>query len=149
MEKIHIIQDFVVPKERVFDFFSDHERWAEIYPGAFKRVVNSTDPTNVNGIGSVRRITNFPIIFEETITKYQPYELIEYRITEGAMPIKYHLGTMKFYDLDNGAKSRLDYTIEIRTRFPLTGFIIKNILENVIGRGVRNLSKKFKADSRF
>lgn len=149
MEKIHIIQDFVVPKERVFDFFSDHERWAEIYPGAFKRVVNSTDPTNVNGIGSVRRITNFPIIFEETITKYKPYDLIEYRITEGGKPIKDHVGTMRFYDLDNGAKSRLDYTIELDSSIPFTAFILKNILENVIGRGVRNLSKKFKADNRF
>ena len=68
--KIRFVQDFEVPPSIVFGFFSNHESLSKIYPGAFKRVVNSIDPRNANGIGSVRRITNFPLVFEETITQY-------------------------------------------------------------------------------
>ena len=151
MEKIHIIHDFDVPKQRIFDFFSEHERLSEIYPGAFKRIINSTDPSNANGIGSVRRITNFPLILEETITKFIPSSLIEYKITEGGGPIKDHIGRMQFYDLDNGTRSRLDYTIEFRSSIPLPllGFIMKNIGENVIGNAIRDLGQKFKANPHF
>lgn len=145
MQKIHIIQDFEVPRDRVFDFLSDHERLSQIYPGAFKRIVNSRDPQFINGIGSVRRITNFPLVLDEEVTRFIYPELIEYKLIEGPF-IKDHLGTMKFYDLDNGTRSRLDYTIVFEGTLPLSGFITKNLLEKLIGDGIRGLAKRFRRE---
>lgn len=149
MEKIHIIQDFSVPKEKVFNFFSEHERLSKIYPGAFKRIIDSKDPNNINGLGSVRRITNFPIIIDEEITQFEPNSLIEYKLIQGGGPIKDHLGIMRFYDLDNGVNSRLDYTIEFRSSLPGLGFIFKNVMQNVIGNAIRTLRNELAIDGRF
>lgn len=143
MERIQFLQDFNVPKEKVFDFFSDYERWGEIYPGAFKRTVDSHDSTYINGVGSVRKIFIFPITFEETIIKFEPNNLIEYMVTKGGQPIKDHKATIRFYDLDNGTRSRLDYNVELDSVVPFAALIVKNIIVNVMGRGIRNLSKKF------
>ena len=148
MAKIHIVQDFDVPRERVFDFFSQHERLSEIYPGAFKRIKDSVDPLNINGLGSVRRITNFPLVIEETVTKFSYPDLIEYRITEGIGKDK-HLGVMKFYELDNNSKSRLDYVIDIDLKFFLVDFFVKNMGENVVGGAIRNLGRKFRENPNY
>ncbi|MCP4121278.1 MAG: SRPBCC family protein [Bacteroidetes bacterium] len=149
MQKIHIIQDFDVPREKVFSFFSQHERLSEIYPGAFKRIVNSNDPSNINGLGSVRRITNFPIVLDEKVTRFSDPGLIEYKLIEGAPMIRNHIGIMHFYELDNGARSRLDYTIEFEGKLPMSGFILKNLMESTIGGGVRDLSKRFSQDPNY
>lgn len=148
MEKIHILYDFKVPPSRVFDFFSEHERLSEIYPGAFKRIINSTDPTNANGIGSVRRITNFPFVIEEMITKYQYPSLIEYRIVNSAL-VKYHKGVMKFYSEENGISTKLDYVIEFETRVSMLGFLSKNILQSTIANALKTLSRKFEENPNF
>lgn len=148
MEKIHLLHDFDVPRERVFDFFSEHERLSEIYPGAFKRIVNSNNPTNANGLGSVRRITNFPLVLEEIITKFNPPSLIEYRVINSSL-LNHHKGTMNFYELDNGVRTRLDYIIEFTPRLPFVGFISKNVAQSVIVNALKELSKKFKENPNY
>ena len=143
-QSIHFIQEYNFPVERIFGFFSRHENLAKIFPGAFKRVMDSVDPKNINGIGSVRRITTFPFVFEETITKFEDLSLIEYRITSGG-PLKNHIGTMHFYS--TGLNScRLDYTISFDPVIPGTGFILKNTLEKAIGNGIRELASILKKD---
>jgi carbon monoxide dehydrogenase subunit G len=148
MQKIHLIYDFDVPRAKVFDFFSEHERLSEIYPGAFKRIVNSDNPTDANGLGSVRRITNFPFIIDEIITKYQRPSVIEYRIINSSL-VKYHKGIMHFYDQNNGTGTRLDYIIELDVKWPLVGFFSKNILQSTIGNALKVLDKKFKDNPNF
>lgn len=148
--KIRFVQEFEVSPTSVFGFFSNHENLAKIYPGAFKRVVNSADPRNANGLGSVRRITNFPLIFEETITQYIEPKYIEYKITSGATPIKNHVGQMHFFPLENG-NCRLDYTIEFDPilDLPFQSFILKNVMEKMVGNAVRELAKRFKENPRY
>jgi hypothetical protein len=138
---IHFIQDYNVPVKNVFSFFSDHNRMGEVYPAFIRRIKDSKDPKNCNGIGSVRLLVTFPLFFQETITKYVEPALIEYKITT-ASPLKNHVGTMNFIDLGND-KSRLDYTIEFEPLIPKSGFIIKNLLEKQVGNAIRELSRRF------
>ncbi|HQO32215.1 MAG TPA: SRPBCC family protein [Chitinophagales bacterium] len=140
-QTIHLLQDYPVPASRVFDFFSDHNRMGEVFPAFIRRIKDSKDPKNCNGLGSVRLLVTFPLFFQETITKYEPNKLIEYRITS-ASPLKNHIGTMRFIDLENGS-SRLDYTIEFEGLIPASGFILKNVLEKQVGGAVRELAKRF------
>jgi len=148
MYTIQFIQDFEVPAHKVFYFFADHERLAEIYPGAFKRIQFGENPSDANSKGSIRRIINFPLIIEETVTEYIPASLIEYKITSGEGPIKNHKGVIRINEIAGG-KSRLDYKITFEEKIPLSGFVIKNILEKVIGDGVRNLAQRFAANPNY
>ncbi|HUH73546.1 MAG TPA: SRPBCC family protein [Chitinophagales bacterium] len=146
-ETIHFLQDFDVSVQTLFNFFSVHENWGKIFPAAVKRIEFGEDPRDANSKGSVRRVIAFPIILEEKITQYVQDQLIEYKIISG-IGIKDHLGTMVFIDLGNG-KSRLDYKIEFAPSLPMTGFILKNVLEKVVGEGVREAARKLRLDPRF
>jgi len=144
-QTIHFIQEYSHPVERVFSFYERHENLAKIYPGAFKRVMDSLDPGHINGIGSIRRITTFPFVFEETITRFKVPELIEYRITAGS-PFKNHIGILHFLSTGNNS-CLLDYTIEFEPQIPGTGFLLKNTLERVVGNGIRQLDEILNSDS--
>lgn len=146
-ETVHLLQDFEVPVQTVFNFFSVHENLGKIYPAAVKRIQFGEDPKDANSKGSVRRVIAFPLVMEEEITQYIPNQLIEYKVIFG-FGFKNHLGTMQFIDLGNG-HSRLDYKIEFVPEVPMSGFVMKNILEKVIGDGVREAARKLKNDPRF
>lgn len=141
---ISLTKHFNAPVNVIFAALSDHERFGEIISANIRRVVDSQSG-NVNGLGSVRliRIAPGPIPgFEETITDFQPNELIEYRITKGG-PLQNHVGTMRFRD-DNG-KTRLDYRIEFEPKLsvPLLGGLIKRGLSFALSRGLDKFAKQF------
>jgi hypothetical protein len=146
-QTIHFIQDYSVPAKNVFSFFSDHNRMGEVYPAFIRRVKDSNDPKNCNGVGSERLLVTFPLFFRETVTKYIEPVLIEYKITS-ASPLKNHVGTMKFMELENG-RSRLDYTIEFEPLVPKTGFIIRNLLEKQVGNAIREVARRFDKDPNY
>lgn len=146
-ETVRFLQEFDVPVETLFNFFSVHENWGKVFPAAVKRIEFGEDPRDANSKGSVRRIIAFPVIIEEKITQYVPNQLIEYKIISG-FGLKNHVGTMNYIDLGNG-KSRLDYTIEFNPTLPFTGFALRNLLEKVIGQGVREAARQLRINPRF
>jgi uncharacterized membrane protein len=146
-ETVRFLQEFDVPVETLFNFFSVHENWGKVFPAAVKRIEFGEDPRDANSKGSVRRIIAFPVIIEEKITQYVPNQLIEYKIISG-FGLKNHVGTMNYIDLGNG-KSRLDYTIEFNPTLPFTGFVLRNLLEKVIGQGVREAARQLRINPRF
>jgi hypothetical protein len=146
-ETIHFVQDYEAPVYNVFSFFSDHNRMGEVSPAYIRRIQDSSDPKNANGLGSVRLLFTFPAIFTETVTGYNEPTFLEYRITFGS-PLKNHVGTMNFIDLGN-KRCRLDYTIEFEPRIPKTGFIIRNMLEMQVGNAIREVARRFEKDPNY
>src|SRR6185503_4740817 len=116
-QTVRFEQFFAAPRERVFAWFADHEKFGRIWPGSTRRVQDSADGANVNGLGSVREIRTAGQVFEETITAFEPPARIEYKVTKGS-PIKNHRGEIRFTAVDGG--TRLDYTIEFDPKIPLT-----------------------------
>ena len=134
--------DFDAPLEQVFNELSDHEKMGKILSAKVKRVKDGTG--NVNGVGSVRRITPAPLAdFEETVTAFEPNQLIEYTVTKGS-PIKNHLGRMVFSE--HNGKTHLHYTIQfdMKLGIPLAGLLLKTILEKVILGGLHKLAKSYR-----
>ncbi len=122
------------PPEQIYDFFCDHESFGRIWPGEIRRIKDSDDPGNPNGVGSVRSIKLGPLKFEEThITCDRPL-CIQYRVTRGG-PIKNHLGTIHFSP--DGSATRIDYSIEFDPRVPLTGCLIARSLKRDWDRGIK------------
>ena len=132
---------FNAPVATVFAELSDHEKMGKILGAKVKRVKDGTG--DINGVGSVRRITPVPFAdFEETVTGFEPAKLIEYTVTKGS-PIKNHLGRMVFSE--NNGKTQLHYTIQFDMKFglPLSGFILKTALEKVVSGGLHKLAKTY------
>lgn len=137
-QRIEVVQAFPFSVEKLYAFLSDHENLGVIFPAKIKRVRDGQG--SLNGVGSVRRLNLAPgLALEETVTKTEENQLIEYTITKGGWPVKDHYGVMKFYPYEGG--SRLHYTITLDSAVPGTGWIIKKALETPIRVGLKKLAK--------
>lgn len=142
--KIHRLvlhQQFNAPVEKVFQTFSNHEQFGKMMGQPVRRIVDSTDPQDVNGINSVRIIPLPLIPFEETIRRWEKPHRIEYQITK-ASPLAHHYGTMVFSSLPNGT-SAIEYTIELGSPVPLWALFVKTLLRFAIGGSMKKYAKSF------
>ena len=132
-QTVRFEQFFAAPRDKVFAWFADHDKFGRIWPGKTRRIHESPDPREPNGLGSVREIRSGGLTFEETVTGFDVPERIEYRITKGG-PIKNHRGELRFSEVEGG--TRLDYVIEFDPKLPLTGGLIASILCTSFQRGI-------------
>ncbi len=146
-QRLHFLQDFDAPVQRVFSFFSDHNRLGEIYPAFIRRITDSRNPANCNDVGSARLIISFPLFFQETITQYIESRYIEYKITS-ASPLKNHIGKMNFVELP-GNRTRLDYIIEFEPLVPYTGFFMNQLNTKLVLDALSTLARKFKQNPNY
>jgi uncharacterized protein YndB with AHSA1/START domain len=138
--RLEMHQEFNAPIEKVWEAFSDHYSFAKMMGQKMTRVVDSTDPTNVNGVNSVRKIHVPLISFEETIRKSEKPTRIEYQITKGS-PFAHHYGTMVFKSLP-GRKSAIDYRIELGSNVPGWAWLIKQVLRVAVEGGMRRYARE-------
>lgn len=136
--QVRVQEFFDAPPAKIFPVFADHAKLGRILGIPCKRIKDSSDAKNPNGLGSVRQLAFGPAAFEETITTFQPNKLIEYRVTRGS-PIKNHLGHMEFEALNGG--TRFDYTIAFDTKIPFTGGLISFILKSGLTKGMKKVMK--------
>ncbi len=146
-QQLHFLQDFDAPVQRVFSFFSDHNRLGEIYPAFIRRIIDAPNPANCNDVGSVRIIISFPLVFQETITQYIEPRYIEYKITS-ASPLKNHIGKMNFIELPDN-RTRLDYIIEFEPLVPYTGFFMNQLNTKLVLDALSALARKFKQQPNY
>ena len=141
-QHIEIRQSFDAPVAEIFIVLTDHESFGEVIRTNIRRVVDSDDE-NKNGVGSVRRISSFPVpAFEETVVVYEPNRLMEYVISKGS-PIKNHVGRMEFSE--EQGQTTLVYTIDFEPKLPfsLFGSILKQAIEKPIRKGIESLADKY------
>lgn len=130
---VNVKQDFSAPVERVFDHLSEHENLADMFGAKVKRLEDGRPERN--GVGSKRQMRIGPTApFEETITRFEPGSLIEYRITKGT-PLRDHVGVMRFTALPGGG-SHLDYRIRIASRVPGVAPIVKAATTRALTQGL-------------
>lgn len=142
IHKIVMHQEFNAPIQKVWADMSDHISMGKILGQKFKIIKEGNNPSEPSGVGSVRRI-DIPVFgFEETVMKSEKEKLIEYKITKGT-PLNHHYGTMIFKSLGDN-KSSLDYTIELGSKIPFLGLILKVALTGLIGGGIKKYAKKLK-----
>jgi uncharacterized protein YndB with AHSA1/START domain len=133
-QSVRFEQFFAAPREKVFAWFSDHEKFGRIFPGRTRRIRTATEGDDPNGLGSARRVGAWPMTFEETITGFRAPDLIEYRVTRGG-PVRNHQGRMRFESVAGG--TGLEYVIEFDPRIPFTGGLIAGLLCGAWRHGVQ------------
>lgn len=141
-QHIEIRQLFNAPVETISNLLTDHESFGEVIETNVKRVVDSQDK-NKNGVGSIRRISSFPVpAFEETVVGFEPNQLMEYVVTKGS-PIKNHKGRMEFSE--EQGKTRLCYTIDFDPKLPfiLFGSVLKRAIEKPMRKSLERLAGRY------
>ena len=128
--------DFSAPPEALFNHLAEHENLGALFNAKVTRVNDGR--TSRNGVGSKRLIKVGPSpAFEETVTEFEPNELIEYRITRGGV-LKGHVGIMRFTALPGGG-THLDYRIRIASSIPGVAPVVRAALTRGITKGLSGL----------
>ncbi|CBL46881.1 Conserved hypothetical protein [gamma proteobacterium HdN1] len=140
MQEIYLEQTFNAPRKQIFGILSDHEKLGDVLGAKITRIRNGDDG-NVNGKGSVRKLSLAPgLAIEETITTCTPDSLIEYTISKGS-PLKNHKGTLEFSDVAGGTQLRYRIVFDTKYPIPFLGAGIRFGLEKAIGFGLGKLAK--------
>lgn len=140
IHEIKMYQEFPAPIATVWEAFNNHENFGKMMGQKVIRIKDSEDPTNINGLHSVRLLALPLAPFEETIRKSEKPTCIEYQITKGT-PLHHHYGRMIFSELPNG-NSALDYSIELGSKFPFVTALLAVVLKKGIGSGIKNYARR-------
>lgn len=124
-QKVRFEQFFAAPRERVFAWFARSENVGQLFPGRTRLLTPSSDPVHPDGVGAVREVRVGLVRLEETITRFEPPSLIEYRVTRG-WAIHQHVGCLRFETVQGG--TQLEYVIRFRARPPLVGSLVAGSL---------------------
>jgi uncharacterized protein YndB with AHSA1/START domain len=123
--EVRINETVNAPREKVFAFFADHEKFATLFGAGCRVVKKSSDPDQPNGLGSVRRMGPGPLSFDETIVGFEAPKSIQYSISRGS-PLKNHIGIIDFSS--RGPNTRVEYVIRFDSRIPFAGKLIAKAL---------------------
>ncbi|MFN3586818.1 MAG: SRPBCC family protein [Moraxellaceae bacterium] len=135
-QRIDVVQDFRKPVEEVFAYLADHHNLQKVFGIPVKRVRNGQG--DVNGVGSVRSMGFAPLAVEETVVGLVPNESIDYKITRGGGPLRNHHGRLTFTRTPGG--SRVQWTITFESPLPLVGPVVKTVLKQGLGMGLRKIA---------
>jgi uncharacterized protein YndB with AHSA1/START domain len=136
---VHVEHDFPAPPQVVFDHLAEHENLAPVFGAQITRLKDGD--TERNGVGSMREVKVGPApSVEETVTEFEPNELIEYRVTSKG-PLKDHVGIMKFSELPDG-NTHLDYRIRLSSPIPGLAATLKVVLTRGIEKGFAGLDRQ-------
>ncbi|MCH8499753.1 MAG: SRPBCC family protein [Marinobacter sp.] len=134
---INIQKTLDVPRSKVFALFADHNRIGKVLGAPVKRIHDS-DQADPNGVGSIRKVGLGPLGLEETVTRFEPDNIIEYTITS-VSPLRNHLGRILFNE-KNG-KTEVNYTITFEDVVPFTGKVVSVVLEQAIKKGMNRIPR--------
>jgi uncharacterized protein YndB with AHSA1/START domain len=133
--KVEVAQEYRQPVETVFRKLSDHNGLGRVLGIPVKRVVDGR--SDVNGVGSVRRMGLWPVTVEETVVAVVPNQSIDYRISKGGAPLKNHSGALAFSQTPKG--SRVVWTINFDSSLPIVGAVVKQVLTQGLRLGLKRI----------
>jgi len=136
---------YVVYKECVYDapvdavwaIISDHcgmNRW--LVPGMKVHLEPEGIPAP-NGVGAIRVIERFGYRGQEKVLSFEPPHRMSYTVLSG-FPIQNHLGEIVLES--RGEQTHLAWTVSFDTKYPGTGWFLKGIVHQVLGRGLQRLA---------
>lgn len=133
---------FNAPVAKVFDLLSKHATYNDAFaPIQVERIVDSSDVSRPDGLGSIRRMGFGPIKpIQEQITLVEENKRIEYQIIKNPL-VKYHLGRIEF-EAVNDKQTLVTYTIYFQAKIPVVSHLVLAQLKLAITMGFAKLNKR-------
>ena len=120
MARVEVDHSFRSSSAQVFAYMAEHENLATVLGARVTRVRDGSDGVR-NGVGSTRRVKVALLpAFEESVTEFQPHQLIRYRMSHNSLigsVVTDHEGVMRFSVTAIGG-TRLQYVIIFHARIP-------------------------------
>lgn len=134
LQTVRFEEFFAAPRETVFAWFAQHENVGRLFYCSSVKIREAQDGADVNGVGSTRRVRHGPLRLDQTITRFEPPRLIEYR-GAARWPIGEQRGRLQFEAVPGG--TQLAYDIEFDSRLPGSGGVLSSLLASTWRRGIQ------------
>lgn len=109
--------------------YTDHLAWNDWARIGKVRLEREGSPTR-NGVGCVRVISSGGISVREEVISFEEPERMTYRVLSGGLPIKNHLGEVRFSE-DAAGNTTVTWQCRFESRIPGLGFLWRAIITKV------------------
>ena len=134
MRSVHVTRTIPAPAEAVFDVLADHANYDRFRAIHGSELIRQGDPAP-NGVGALRRIKVWPLVFEEEITAYERPTRLDYLIVKLNVPFKHDGGSITLTPEDEA--TRVDWRSSFSVPTPVVGGPQELIWQPVLARGFR------------
>ena len=121
MSRVEVDRLFPHPVDRVFLRYTDHAGWTD-WAGVGRVYLTRDGSPDPNGKGAVRAFSSSPGLREEVV-RFEPPSLMEYRVIQGPVPMRDHLGEVRF--TPEGSGTRLSWRVTFRSAIPGLGWLLE------------------------
>jgi uncharacterized protein YndB with AHSA1/START domain len=136
MRSIHVTRTIPAPAEAVFDLLADHANYDRFRPIRHSELVREGEPAP-NGLGALRRIKVWPLVFEEEITHYDRPNRLDYLIVKLNIPFDHDGGTIRL--TEEAGATHVDWRSTFRVPTPVIGPPEELVFVPVLKRGFRQV----------
>jgi Polyketide cyclase / dehydrase and lipid transport len=136
MRSVHVTRTIPAPAEAVFDLLADHANYDQFRAVHGSELVQEGDPPP-NGVGAVRRIKVFPLVFHEEITAYERPNRLDYLIVRLNVPFAHRGGSIRLIERDGATDVDWRSTYSVPT--PVIGGLQERIWQPILTRGFRRV----------
>jgi uncharacterized protein YndB with AHSA1/START domain len=136
MRSIHVTRTIPAPVEAVFDRLADHANYDRFRPIHRSELLRDGKPAP-NGLGALRRIKVWPLVFEEEITAYDRPNRLDYLIVKLNVPFEHEGGSIRL--TSEGDATHVDWRSTYRIPTPLVGGAGELVFLPLLNRGFRRV----------
>jgi hypothetical protein len=131
--RIELEHDFAVPLQSGFDYITDTRNWAEYWPGLIR--LEGTPRWREPGDRArlVLRLLGRAVELDMTLTRFEPYRLVEYTSVQRGLPRARH----ERHFAATGAGFRFRLMVEFEQRPGLRGAFDRIVVARATARAMR------------
>jgi len=138
MQRVEVTRRFAAPPQAVWDVYTDHAGWEEWASVGRSRLSRQGQPDR-NGAGAVRALGPGPLAAYEEVLEFEPPKRMTYRVLRGGIPVRNHLGEVRFEP--DGDGTRVVWSCRFESRVPLMGGVFQRIVTRVFRQALDGLAK--------
>jgi len=124
-----VTKRFSAPRAAVWSVYTDHLSWNDWAHIGKVRLEREGHPSR-DGVGCIRVISSGGISVREEVLSFDEPERMTYRVVRGGLPIKNHLGEVRFDENASGGTT-VTWQCRFESRVPGLGFVWKAVIKKV------------------
>ncbi len=129
---------FSAPPQAVWDVYTDHAHWQD-WAGIGSSTLAHEGSPDRNGCGALRVLGTGPVRAYEEVVDFDPPKRMTYRVVKGGLPMKDHLGEVRFEP--DGEGTRVVWSCRFESRIPGAGALMRLAVTKVFRDALEGLAR--------
>jgi uncharacterized protein YndB with AHSA1/START domain len=138
VQNVEVTRRFAASPQQVWDVYTDHAGWKHWagFTRSWLAVEGKPDP---NGPGAVRAFGSGPVTAFEEVLEFEAPKRMTYRVVRGGLPMKNHLGEVRFEA--DGYGTRVVWRCRFDSRIPGLGAPMRIFVTRFFRKALEGLAR--------